>query len=73
MGFPLFSQASVAKRRRRSEPTRLAGAAAYHLQRKFVEAGGQRQTVVSAYRVSDGKLDHEFVLLGWVFGPGDHA
>lgn len=67
MGFPLFKQPVVVKRHRRPPPSRMASAALFTVKRKFVLVQGQRQTIFSAYRNSDGKLDHEFVLLGWIF------
>lgn len=67
MGFPLFTQPVVVKRRPRRQPSRMASAAQFTVKRRFDIVLGQRQTLFSVYRNSDGKLDHEFVLRGWIF------
>jgi len=67
MGSPLFTQPVVVKRRRAVKSSRMAGAALFTVKRKFVIVQGQRHTIFSAFRNSDGKLDHEFVLRGWIF------
>lgn len=67
MGSPLFTHPVLVKRRRRPAASRMAGAAQFSVRRQFVEELGQRYTYFSAYRISDGKLDHEFVMRGWIF------
>lgn len=62
-----YQQASVVKKHRKRPDSRLAAAAAFTVQRSFVEVGGRRQTICRVLRNSDGKLDHVFVLHGWVF------